>query len=1562
MAAPLLAEAYSQARLDLDSLDKDIRRAQQKLKKAAESMERTLRLKVTIDDTGARNRVAGFEKYVKTVKARVEADAISLAVDPDVDTSQAAQVGRQAAQAVEAGFGTGKLQVTAEVDTATLAAKGAAARKSAEAGLDSLSAKARPGALPSLDRTAEVEVKVTGERKLFSTFAKILVQKIAVGRDIDINVDVDRRGGLKRGVATAGRLASTIASGIGSGLSTAASALSTVGEIGSAVGKQVQGAFSGATDQLASFAQTAGKAAGAVSSAAGPIGSAVAGIASSLALPALVTVVVGAVAALAGPVIAAVGGLIGGAIAFLGASAVAGLAAAGLPLAAVLLGPAKDELKKLLEPLKAQLLDSFAPTTDLIVNRIAPAFAGVAAALIPQVAKVSEGFITPIADSLFNLFASPALADAITRLSIPMAEGLASIIDTFAKYVPQFTDIALTIGPPITDAVNSILEVLFTLGSVFADDIAGGFRVISDLFDNIRPTLAGLGPILEPILGLLAALIQAFVDAGAGVEAKMGPIGDVIDEIAAAVPKAVPGLIALGQLFVQLLGYLPRIVASLGVFAALVTGTFAGITGAAYVLVNGLTVVFKFFGFFIDQTLNLWARAAGGLAGLADALSFDGVAESLRGQSAEIDGLREGVRELGNDGFALGDRLYGAANGFGEMTDTALGLGGALDPVKDKAKESAAAVRELDAELRTGKIGFAEYASAVGTVDQAGIAFAGVIDGLVKRAGEGAFAISSFADDVKQELSTAADFVETITVKDPVGQFREDRDRQREMQNLDRQATRDAEQIGRNAEDYQRAIADAAELRAEAPKAYTFGARNFNAALFADAAERQKEYDERVQDAQRNIEDRARALDDARRQAEDSRIAVEDARYDALFGEPKDIEVQVIDIRAALEKAGRDIADTTSKTLTLIQIRNMGLEFDPLADFLEGLDPEQFRQAIEQLGGVQSEAFRQAAIERNRAVDEGNTSFAQSLAASRNLIEEESLRIDRLIDLRNVGADSLIAELSKIESAAEFNAVFESAENGVGGLAGAEAELDRLTQEELPALLAKADAAGYAVTKETDKAFLQGAARALEESRAGAAGATGAAAAAATGVANRLFGGSSGAGGGGADDPIEQARKAGEDTATAFAEGFDTAFASDQVQNLSTLVDDLFTNANYESFAVAGQDSAEKFYDGMESAFRNDTNQAFALGAFGSLLLSIRLQQGEYEAVGAQLGGAVIAGMLVGFNVQSVSLNGALQLLAGSIAVEAVVETWRSSGSTLGQAVLDGISAGVEAQRQFLSGRLGAVRVGIVLQTNAFTLAGAALGVGLIVGMVAALQQRTALVVLAVAAIALATLGTANRWSDAGTALAQVFLTALADRIVRAATDVSLAVQALVSQLNLIVLVNAGLDIGTAIVAGLIQGILNGREGVENAARILARAAADASAKELQVNSPSRVFMRLGESTGEGFGLGIDDSAALAIDSAAKVASAVLAASTVALQQGTPGGLRAGLALGAGLPEQVSSAATAAQTTFNQQTGTVDNSASETNVWNIYGSDPRETAAEIAQRQRARRYLNGGKR
>ncbi len=90
--------------------------------------------------------------------------------------------------------------------------------------------------------------------------------------------------------------------------------------------------------------------------------------------------------------------------------------------------------------------------------------------------------------------------------------------------------------------------------------------------------------------------------------------------------------------------------------------------------------------------------------------------------------------------------------------------------------------------------------------------------------------------------------------------------------------------------------------------------------------------------------------------------------------------------------------------------------------------------------------------------------------------------------------------------------------------------------------------------------------------------------------------------------------------------------------------------------------------------------------------------------------------------------------------------------------------------------------------------------------------------------------------------------------------------------------VSAGRSIGLNFSGGLAAGIRAGRSGVVNAARAVANAAASAARAALDIHSPSRVMEEAGGYFGEGFSIGIEDSALAVQRAAARLACCAQAA------------------------------------------------------------------------------------
>lgn len=84
-----------------------------------------------------------------------------------------------------------------------------------------------------------------------------------------------------------------------------------------------------------------------------------------------------------------------------------------------------------------------------------------------------------------------------------------------------------------------------------------------------------------------------------------------------------------------------------------------------------------------------------------------------------------------------------------------------------------------------------------------------------------------------------------------------------------------------------------------------------------------------------------------------------------------------------------------------------------------------------------------------------------------------------------------------------------------------------------------------------------------------------------------------------------------------------------------------------------------------------------------------------------------------------------------------------------------------------------------------------------------------------------------------------------------------------------------GTSLGSAMTAGLAQGIDSGTARVCSSIRSMASRAVIEARKRLDINSPSRVFREIGLSTGEGFALGIDESLLMAENAATRMAEGV---------------------------------------------------------------------------------------
>lgn len=106
---PLLSEAYSDAHLNVDTLDKDIARVEKKLATAVKRFEKILTVKVNLDDTAARRKLADLGVVARQVRRDL---GRPVRLDVTVDPAEAAAAGVEAHAAAEAAAGDVHLGTT----------------------------------------------------------------------------------------------------------------------------------------------------------------------------------------------------------------------------------------------------------------------------------------------------------------------------------------------------------------------------------------------------------------------------------------------------------------------------------------------------------------------------------------------------------------------------------------------------------------------------------------------------------------------------------------------------------------------------------------------------------------------------------------------------------------------------------------------------------------------------------------------------------------------------------------------------------------------------------------------------------------------------------------------------------------------------------------------------------------------------------------------------------------------------------------------------------------------------------------------------------------------------------------------------------------------------------------------------------------------------------------------------------------------------------------------------------------------------------------------------------
>ena len=336
--------------------------------------------------------------------------------------------------------------------------------------------------------------------------------------------------------------------------------------------------------------------------------------------------IVGLVAAL-GPLVP---GLIGAAGGFLAMGIGAGAAVGGLAALAVLTDPAaKKVLGDYFTTFKSGVQQAFGPTTLALVTKFGPQFFGALDTLVKSVASQAPALLFPIAESLTSLTAS--IGPSLAPLAGPIGAGIASLVDGFAKFVPLLSQITLELTGPFFDALNGLVDLIFSTAQSatpiwvgFLNAIGSGARSLigplNDFTESFRSIFDfGAGP--NPVAELLGQAGPIIADFGLGLLEVFAGIADAVSSI---------GLDNLLNLVVLLSGPIGTLV--------LVVTNLKGAFEAVEPALSGLAPI---------------AARVGDIIGTV----FEGVLTAVTAFIAGVDfgGLASGLAPLLNIGQALAD-------------------------------------------------------------------------------------------------------------------------------------------------------------------------------------------------------------------------------------------------------------------------------------------------------------------------------------------------------------------------------------------------------------------------------------------------------------------------------------------------------------------------------------------------------------------------------------------------------------------------------------------------------------------------------------------------------------------------------------------------------------------------------------------------------------------------------------------------------------------------------------------------------------------------------------------
>jgi hypothetical protein len=509
---PILADAYSDAHLNLDTLDRDISEALKKVEIAAGRFEETLKIKVDLDTAAADTKLKDLQLQAQRTREAIEANSATIKVDIDSDQVLSELA---ALEQLKADLSSDPINIGVEFDSVQADAK----IQELKALLDSIDKNITikmeidgdfTNALSQLAELnaakeqldGDIEIDVNLNENVLDEFAAIETLKDEIGRDVNFGIDANT-GDLLDDLAAI----ETLKQGIGRDVT-----VNVDVDTGGALAKLA--ALRGVIDAL----QSGGGLSGLFGGGGGL------GALSSLAGPALIGAIVAAVAAL-GPFVT---GLIGGAVALIGFGAAAGVAAGGLAALALFTDTGLKETFATLGSNFARLTrDVLDPLITFFEDTVGPALFSVLTELTLKLGPSIQGFLTPIIGTFFEFFT--AIANSAAPLLDDLGTGIGVLINSFTKFVPTLIPVAELLAGPFFNALSGIIELFLGTAEAAGPAVAAVLNGIGD----------GARGLIEPINRVVTAFTPLLLSIGPGLSTALGQLGPLWDDIGRAIFTAV---------------------------------------------------------------------------------------------------------------------------------------------------------------------------------------------------------------------------------------------------------------------------------------------------------------------------------------------------------------------------------------------------------------------------------------------------------------------------------------------------------------------------------------------------------------------------------------------------------------------------------------------------------------------------------------------------------------------------------------------------------------------------------------------------------------------------------------------------------------------------------------------------------------------------------------------------------------------------------------------------------------------------------------------------------------